>query len=125
MFARTFRSFSSKASKRSARIKSSTQNYDNSHKYQQPNYSHNNNYTSHNHNASVVPPMSLIYLFSGYMALINGAAVALFFYDKRQALSGGWRVPEKQLQLTALMGGWIGGLWAVSHESFLSFHFDI
>ena len=47
----------------------------------------------------------------GYLAVINLAAVGLFWYDKQQALNKGWRVPERQLQLTALLGGWVGGLW--------------
>ncbi|KAJ3074027.1 hypothetical protein HDU98_012320 [Podochytrium sp. JEL0797] len=58
---------------------------------------------------SITPPQSLIFLFGLYIAAINAGAVALFWYDKRQATTKGWRVPEKQLQLTALLGGWAGG----------------
>ena len=57
--------------------------------------------------------MSQIASFSAaYLVLINAASAGLFWYDKQQALNKGWRVPEKTLQLTALLGGWIGGLWS-------------
>ncbi|KND01553.1 uncharacterized protein SPPG_03355 [Spizellomyces punctatus DAOM BR117] len=59
------------------------------------------------------PPRILLYIVGGYFAVINAGAVGLFWYDKNQALKRGWRVPEKQLQLTALLGGWVGGLWAM------------
>jgi uncharacterized membrane protein YsdA (DUF1294 family) len=37
---------------------------------------------------------------------INLFSAGLFAYDKYQANNHGWRIPEKQLQLTALLGGW-------------------
>lgn len=49
----------------------------------------------------------------GYFGIINASSIGLFWYDKHQAQTKGWRVPEKQLQLTALLGGWAGGLWAM------------
>ncbi|TPX72726.1 hypothetical protein SpCBS45565_g00034 [Spizellomyces sp. 'palustris'] len=71
-----------------------------------------------NHNQHIqppedTPPRFLLYIVGGYFAVINAGAVGLFWYDKNQALKRGWRVPEKQLQLTALLGGWVGGLWAM------------
>eukprot|EP00994_Dinema_validum_P004593 NODE_2647_length_661_cov_81.687908_g2177_i0.p1 GENE.NODE_2647_length_661_cov_81.687908_g2177_i0~~NODE_2647_length_661_cov_81.687908_g2177_i0.p1 ORF type:complete len:113 (+),score=26.05 NODE_2647_length_661_cov_81.687908_g2177_i0:53-391(+) len=48
-----------------------------------------------------------------YLAGINTVAVGMFLHDKRQAQLHQWRVPEKTLQLTALMGGWIGGIVAM------------
>jgi uncharacterized membrane protein YsdA (DUF1294 family) len=48
-----------------------------------------------------------------YFCGINAASAGLFYYDKFQAQSKGWRVPEKQLQLSALLGGWVGGMWAM------------
>ncbi|KAI8896102.1 hypothetical protein BC833DRAFT_528681 [Globomyces pollinis-pini] len=55
----------------------------------------------------------MVYAAGGYFAIINVASIGLFWYDKHQATSRGWRVPEKQLQFSALLGGWIGGLWAM------------
>ena len=54
-----------------------------------------------------------------WYAGINTAAVCLFWWDKFRAKTNGWRVPEKTLQLSALLGGnhfnigWIGGMWAM------------
>ncbi|KAI9206294.1 uncharacterized protein BJ171DRAFT_497190 [Polychytrium aggregatum] len=59
------------------------------------------------------PPTSLLVLLGGYLVLVNGAAVALFYYDKQQAHRQAWRVRERDLQLSALLGGWLGGLWAM------------
>lgn len=52
-------------------------------------------------------------LIGGYFVAINAASVTLFWYDKHQAQNRGWRIPEKQLQLSALLGGWVGGFWAM------------
>lgn len=49
----------------------------------------------------------------GYFGVVNVGAFGLFWYDKNQAQTGGWRVPEKTLQLSALLGGWIGGMIAM------------
>jgi uncharacterized membrane protein YsdA (DUF1294 family) len=46
----------------------------------------------------------------GYAALVNVSAYGLFWYDKQQAVQRGWRIPEKTLQLSALAGGYIGGM---------------
>ncbi|KAJ3214430.1 hypothetical protein HDU67_001670 [Dinochytrium kinnereticum] len=62
---------------------------------------------------NMMPPAPVVYVVGGYLALVNAAAVGLFWYDKFQATSKGWRVPERQLQLTALLGGWVGGMWAM------------
>lgn len=48
-----------------------------------------------------------------YLSAVNAGSFGLFWYDKQQALKKGWRVPEKTLQLTALAGGWIGGMCAM------------
>lgn len=37
---------------------------------------------------------------------------AAYWYDKRQAQSGGWRTPESTLHTLALLGGWPGALLA-------------
>ncbi|KAJ1557330.1 hypothetical protein HK405_000215, partial [Cladochytrium tenue] len=63
--------------------------------------------------APVAPPRPLLLLAAGYLALVNVGAAALFFHDKRQAERRAWRVPERTLQLSALLGGWAGGVWAM------------
>ncbi len=45
-----------------------------------------------------------------YLIVINIAAFAAFGYDKHQARTGGWRVPERTLLLMAVIGGSIGAL---------------
>ncbi|CAK8985484.1 unnamed protein product [Durusdinium trenchii] len=45
----------------------------------------------------------------GSLLMVNVATVALFWYDKHQAKTGGWRVPERTLQGTAALGGWPAG----------------
>lgn len=64
---------------------------------------------------SYVPttPSSLLLVAGAYFGLINAASAALFWYDKHQATTHGWRIPEIQLQLSALLGGWIGGMYAM------------
>ncbi|KAJ3096849.1 hypothetical protein HDU97_005477 [Phlyctochytrium planicorne] len=62
---------------------------------------------------SPIPPVPVVLLLGSYLAVINVAAAGLFWYDKQQALAKRWRVPERQLQLTALLGGWLGGMWAM------------
>jgi uncharacterized membrane protein YsdA (DUF1294 family) len=39
---------------------------------------------------------------------MNCLAFWLYWYDKRQAATGGWRVPESQLLSVAIFGGWFG-----------------
>ncbi|KWU26306.1 DUF1294 domain-containing protein [Burkholderia cenocepacia] len=43
-----------------------------------------------------------------YFAVINLVTFALFCSDKRRALNGRWRIPEKQLLLLTLIGGAVG-----------------
>lgn len=44
----------------------------------------------------------------GYFIFINFAAAFVAWLDKRRALQGRWRVPEKTLFLFALLGGALG-----------------
>lgn len=46
------------------------------------------------------------------LVAINGATFALFAIDKRQARSGGRRIPERTLLLMAAMGGSVGAVTA-------------
>mmetsp|Transcript_32434 Transcript_32434/g.66897 ORF Transcript_32434/g.66897 Transcript_32434/m.66897 type:complete len:109 (-) Transcript_32434:251-577(-) len=44
---------------------------------------------------------------------INGGTAGLFWYDKRQAREKKWRVSENALCVTALVGGWPAGYFAM------------
>jgi uncharacterized membrane protein YsdA (DUF1294 family) len=46
-----------------------------------------------------------------WLVIASAIAFILYGYDKAQAKSGGWRVPEKILHGWALVGGFPGG-WA-------------
>lgn len=55
-----------------------------------------------------------------YLVCINLAAFALMGVDKRRARRRQWRVPEKLLFLTALLGGSAGawvGMYAFHHKT--------
>jgi uncharacterized membrane protein YsdA (DUF1294 family) len=41
---------------------------------------------------------------------VNAGAAATFWYDKECAKQKQWRVSENALCMTALAGGWIGGM---------------
>ena len=45
-----------------------------------------------------------------YLAIINILAFALMGIDKRRAVRHAWRIPEKTLFLSALLGGSIGAI---------------
>lgn len=49
------------------------------------------------------------------LAVYGGASIvsfALYWRDKKAAIEGTWRVPEEQLHLLGLVGGWPGGVIA-------------
>ena len=45
-----------------------------------------------------------------YLAIINLLAFALMGIDKRRAVRHAWRIPEKTLFLSALLGGSVGAI---------------
>ena len=45
-----------------------------------------------------------------YLIIINMAAWLMYGLDKWKAKSGAWRIPERTLLLTALLGGSAGAL---------------
>ena len=47
-----------------------------------------------------------------YLAVVNLATYAAFETDKRRAIKGGWRFPERVLLGLALLGGSIGAVAA-------------
>lgn len=52
----------------------------------------------------------LKYIFPAYLIIINAAAFLLMLIDKQKAKRGKWRIPEKALLGTALLGGSIGAI---------------
>ena len=55
-----------------------------------------------------------------YLAAVNLAAFALMGIDKQRAKQHAWRIPEKILFLSAILGGSIGailGMWTFRHKT--------
>eukprot|EP00435_Cladocopium_sp_Y103_P040240 s4167_g10.t3 len=50
---------------------------------------------------------------AGALLSVNGGTAGLFWYDKRQAEAKKWRISERTLCVTALLGGWPAGYWAM------------
>lgn len=57
---------------------------------------------------------------AGYLILVNLWALGLMWFDKRRARSGGRRIRERTLFLSALLGGSPGallGMWMFRHKT--------
>ncbi len=55
-----------------------------------------------------------------YLLLINAAAFVLMLADKRKAIKNRWRIPERTLILSAVLGGSIGallGMYTFRHKT--------
>jgi uncharacterized membrane protein YsdA (DUF1294 family) len=55
--------------------------------------------------------LGLAPLYAGVIG-VNAVTLALYGYDKHQAIAGGTRIPEAALHLTALLGGSPGAVLA-------------
>ena len=60
-----------------------------------------------------LPGSSLGLLVGGYALVVNVGAFGLFGLDKFLAVNKQYRVPENVLHGSALLGGWIGGMFAM------------
>jgi len=58
---------------------------------------------------------SVVAAYLGLVALMSAASFAVYGLDKRRAVVGGRRVPERTLHLLALLGGWPGALFGQRH----------
>ena len=52
------------------------------------------------------PDLPLILALAGYAVFANLLTYTAFALDKRRAVQGGWRIPERTLLLLAALGGW-------------------
>lgn len=48
--------------------------------------------------------------FMYYLLIVNLVTWILYGIDKRKAIKGAWRIPEKTLILSAVIGGSVGAL---------------
>lgn len=55
-----------------------------------------------------------------YLLAINLIGILIMLIDKRKAINGSWRIPEKTLLIVALLGGSIGtiiGMYWFRHKT--------
>lgn len=55
-----------------------------------------------------------------YLLTVNLIGILIMFIDKRKAINGSWRIPEKTLLIVALLGGSIGtiaGMYLFRHKT--------
>ena len=65
-----------------------------------------------------MPPVWIAVII--WLVIINLAAFAVFGIDKKRAKKGQWRIPEKTLFLSAILGGSIGailGMYIFHHKT--------
>ena len=54
--------------------------------------------------------MNAILCYLSLVAVMSCASFAAYGFDKRRAVQGGRRIPERTLHLLAFLGGWPGAL---------------
>lgn len=52
-------------------------------------------------------------IYAAYLILFSIITFFLYFSDKRKAIKGDWRIPEKVLLLSSFLGGAFGGYFAM------------
>ncbi|UOM34956.1 DUF1294 domain-containing protein [Acuticoccus sp. I52.16.1] len=60
------------------------------------------------------------WLVAGWLAVVNVAGFVVFWRDKRAAIAGRWRVPERVLFTFAALGAWpaiLGGAEILRHKT--------
>ena len=73
----------------------------------------------------------MMYLLKLYF-LASLVSIILFYVDKQQAKNNGWRIAEKHLHLSELLGGWPGTFLAMQwfkhkrqKQSYLTIYYAI
>lgn len=59
-------------------------------------------------------------VFLIYLVVMNLIGIYVMWLDKRKAIKGAWRIPEKMLFLVSLLGGSIGtwaGMYLFRHKT--------
>lgn len=52
----------------------------------------------------------LLTFFYAYLILVNAVGFLLMLADKQKAKRGAWRIPERTLMISALLGGSVGAI---------------
>jgi uncharacterized membrane protein YsdA (DUF1294 family) len=58
---------------------------------------------------------SIHWIIIGYIVIVNIYGFAIMGIDKKRAIRGAWRIPERSLFLTAIIGGSIGTIIGMHH----------
>ena len=54
-----------------------------------------------------------MYVYLIFLLIMSSITFCLYAADKKKAQKGQWRIPEATLLLASLLGGAIGGVWAM------------
>ena len=68
-------------------------------------------------------PTALAIIF-GYYVLINIILYVTMVIDKKRAQKDHWRIPEKNMFILAVLGGGLGGLFAMVFKRHKNRHMD-
>ena len=60
----------------------------------------------------------------GYYMIINIVLYMMMVIDKKRAIKDGWRIPEKNMFVAAVLGGGTGGLIAMVFKHHKNRHMD-
>jgi uncharacterized membrane protein YsdA (DUF1294 family) len=58
---------------------------------------------------------SIHWIIIAYIVIVNIYGFAIMGIDKKRAIRGAWRIPERSLFLTAVIGGSIGTIIGMHH----------
>ncbi len=58
----------------------------------------------------MLEPEIVIPALAVYLVIVNIVALVLMFLDKKKAERGAWRIPEKTLFMSVILGGGVGGI---------------
>lgn len=66
----------------------------------------------------------MLLIFLSYFLLINVISFYFMYVDKQRALQNQWRIPESQLLLLCLVGGFIGTFLAMKYARHKTKHWQ-